>query len=196
MNQYPSELAPLLVALGWAGIELAAHGDRLRHRPADLPTDLLARLRLHRGAVLGLLLNEYTPSAYASDGEAGYVFGERLGVADGLGMPTHSGSAAWLIAVGESIEISCRSATLGVPSGHGTTNEGHGGGGAGERTNALRHRQGCQGGPQSTVASDEWRARAKHGHDRAAGGLPRTTNHDRTEEQDHERTVKHGKHRM
>lgn len=60
MNPHPHphalDHAPLLLALGRAGIELAAHGDRLRHRPADLPPDLSARLRLHRAAVLGLLV--------------------------------------------------------------------------------------------------------------------------------------------
>ena len=99
----PHELAPLLLALGRAGIELAPHptdAGRLRHRPADLPPDLSARLRLHRGAVLVLLAGGYAPDAHAADDDAGYVLGERLGVADGLGMPTHPGSAAWLVAVG------------------------------------------------------------------------------------------------
>jgi hypothetical protein len=108
----PAELALLLVALGRAGIELAPHptdvggAGRLRHRratpggwAADLPPDLSARLRTHRAAVLGLLVVGYAP---AGD-DAGYVLAERLGVADGLGMPTHPGSAAWLVAVGESM---------------------------------------------------------------------------------------------
>jgi hypothetical protein len=104
VNPHPHELAPLLLALGRAGIELAPHptdAGRLRHRPADLPPDLSARLRIHRAAVLGLLVVGYAP---AGDSDAGYVLGERLGVADGLGMPTHPGSAAWLVAVGESIQ--------------------------------------------------------------------------------------------
>ncbi len=98
----PHELAPLLLALGRAGIELAphpAHGDRLWHRPAALPPDLSARLRMHRAAVLGLLVGGYAPD----DTDAGYVLGERLGIADGLGMPTHPGAPAWLIAVGDSM---------------------------------------------------------------------------------------------
>ncbi len=52
MNPHPHELAPLLLALGRAVIELAPHptvAGRLRHRPADLPPDLSARLRIHRG---------------------------------------------------------------------------------------------------------------------------------------------------
>lgn len=105
MNPHPHELAPLLLALGRAGIELAPHptdAGRLRHRPADLPPDLSARLRLHRAAVLGLLVTGYAPDAHG-DTDAEYIVGERLGVADELGMPTHPGSAAWLVAVGESI---------------------------------------------------------------------------------------------
>ena len=98
----PHELAALLLDLGRAGVELAAHPTdpaRLRHRPTVLPTTLSARLRLHRGAVLRLLLGGHTPA----DEEAGYVLHERLGVADGLGIPTHTGSAAWLVAIGGSI---------------------------------------------------------------------------------------------
>ncbi len=100
------ELAALLLALGREAIELAPHptyADRLRHRRTDLPPDLSTRLRLHRAAVLRLLVGEDAP---AGD-EAAYVLSERLGVADGLGLPTHRGSAAWLLAVGESIGDSC-----------------------------------------------------------------------------------------
>lgn len=146
MNPHPHELAPLLLALGRAGIELAPHptdAGRLRHRPADLSPDLSARLRIHRAAVAGLLVDGYAPA----DDDAGYVLGERLGVADGLGMPTHPGSAAWLVAVGESIGDGCHAATYGVHSGHGSTDEGHSGGGEGERSNALRDRQGRGSGP-------------------------------------------------
>ena len=89
----------------------------------------------------GLLVDGYAPDPHG-DTNAGYVLGERLGVADGLGMPTHPGSAAWLVAVGESIGDSCHAATHGVHSGHGSTDEGHSGGGEGERSNALRDRQG------------------------------------------------------
>jgi len=112
MNPPPTELAPLLLALGQAGIELAHHPNdagRLRHRPALLPPDLLESLARHRVVILGLLANVYAPT-----GEAEYVYGERLGVADGLGMPTHPGSAAWLVAVGESLGEGCPPATKGV----------------------------------------------------------------------------------
>ena len=153
MNPNPHELAPLLLALGRAGIELAPHpsdAGRLRFKcpggPADLPPDLSARLRIHRAAVLWLLVDGYAPEPHG-DTDAGYVLGERLGVADGLGLPTHPGSAAWLMAVGESIGIGCHAATHGVHSGHGSTDEGHSGGGEGERSNALCDRQGRGSGP-------------------------------------------------
>ena len=103
MNPLHHELAPLLVALGVAGIELARHPTdpaRLRHRPATLPPDLLERLRLHRGGVVRLLAGGYGPTG---DMEADYVYGERIGIADDLGMATGPGSPAWLVAVGESI---------------------------------------------------------------------------------------------
>ncbi len=99
----PHELAALLVDLGRAGIELAPHPTdpaRLRHRPADLPPGFAERLRAHRAAVLSLLASDGGPD---HDDDAAYVSGERLGIADGLGMPTHPGSAAWLVAAGESI---------------------------------------------------------------------------------------------
>lgn len=149
MNPHPHELAPLLLALGRAGIELAPHptdAGRLRHRPADLSPDLSARLRIHRAAVLGLLVNGYAPDPHG-DTDAGYVLGERLGVADGLGLPTNPGSAAWLVAVGESIGNGCHAATGGVHLGHGETDERDSGGGEGERSNALRDRQGRGSGP-------------------------------------------------
>ena len=143
MNPNPHELAPILLALGRAGIELAAHGDRLRHRPAVLPPDLSEALRRHRGAILGLLVGDYAPAG----ANAGYVIGERLGMADGLGMPTHPGSPAWLVAVGASMGEGCGVATHGVHSGHGETNERDSGSDQGKRANALRDRQGRERGP-------------------------------------------------
>ncbi len=97
-----SGVPELLLDLGSAGVELAAHGDRLRHRPATLAPDLLARLRIHKAAILILLVDGYAHDP-ADDPEAGYILGERLGIADDLGMPTHAGAPAWLIAVGESM---------------------------------------------------------------------------------------------
>lgn len=154
MNPRPYELAPLLLALGRAGIELAPHPTdpaRLRYRrftpggwATDLPLDLSARLRLHRAAVVGLLVDGYAP---ASDTDAEHVLCERLGVADGLGMPTHTGSAAWLLAAGESMSCSCDIATYELDSVYGSTDGCHRGGGEGERSNALCDRQGRGRGP-------------------------------------------------
>jgi hypothetical protein len=53
-----------------------------------------------------LLAEGYAPD----DPEAEYRFHERLGIAEGLGMPTDPGSVAWLVAVGESIAVVCHSA--------------------------------------------------------------------------------------
>lgn len=103
MNPHPHELARLLVDLGAACVELAAHGDRLRHRPATLAPELLARLRMHKAAILGVLVNGYGPDP-GGDSEAAYILGERLGIADDLVMPTHPGAPAWLIAVGDSMQ--------------------------------------------------------------------------------------------
>ena len=100
----PHELAPLVLDLGRAWIELAPHptdAARLRHRPADLPSDLLARLRIHRAAVLALLVNGYSPT---NETDAEYVLRERLGIAGELGLATHIGSPAWLIAISESLQ--------------------------------------------------------------------------------------------
>jgi len=113
VNPHPHEIAPLLAALARAGIELSPDPDdcaRLRHRPADLPADLSARLRIHKAAVLRLLVDGYAP---AGD-DAGYVLGERLGMADGLTLPTHTGSPAWLSAVAESMGCSCTKRTNGL----------------------------------------------------------------------------------
>lgn len=101
MNTHSHECSRLLVCVGMAGIELPPHptdAGRLRHRPADLPRTLSARLRIHRAAVLGLLVVGYAPDP-RGDTDAGYVYAERLGVADGLGLPTHPGSAALRVAV-------------------------------------------------------------------------------------------------
>jgi len=108
------ELALLLVALGRAGIEIAphpSHPNRLRHRPAVLPPDLSALLSTHRAVVIRLLVNGYTP---VSDSNDGYIMTERIGIADELGMPTHAGSTAWLIAVGESINCRCDTESFGI----------------------------------------------------------------------------------
>lgn len=71
---------------------------RPRHQLADLPPNLSASALLRSSPAPSLMVTEYTP---AHD-NAAYVFDERLGVADELQMPTHPGSPAWLVAVGES----------------------------------------------------------------------------------------------
>ena len=96
------ELGECLFALGIVGVELATHPTnpmRIRHRPATLPTDLVDSVLDHRDAILDLLSNGYAPT----DPDAVYLMLERLGIGDDLGMPTHIGSPAWMIAVGESL---------------------------------------------------------------------------------------------
>lgn len=98
-----SDLAPLLVDLGTAGVELAARpGDAagVRFRPATLAPGLASDLRAHKAALAALLSGVDGP--YGAD--ALYVLGERLGIADDLGMPTHRGSPAWLVAMGKALQ--------------------------------------------------------------------------------------------
>ena len=138
----PTELGPLLLAIGLDDIELAPHPTdptRLRHRPGVIPADLAARLHAHRAAVLDLLVNGYT----LEGDDASYVFAERLGIADGLGLATHRGSAAWLVAVGESLAQCCGNTTTGIYSPNGPTNGCDYQGSESERRIALRDRQGC-----------------------------------------------------
>ena len=100
----PVALARLLLDLGRAGIELAPHPTdptRLRYRPVALPPHLTTLLRSNRAAVLGLLARRPAPD----ESESAYILRERIGVAEELGMPTHIGSPAWLIAVGESMAV-------------------------------------------------------------------------------------------
>ena len=109
MNTH-DELGEYLADLGLWGVEIAPHptdAARLRHRPAFLPTALREGIETHRVTILTLLANGYTHA----DADAVYVYNERLGIADGLGMATHSGSTAWLIAVAESISRGCDKAT-------------------------------------------------------------------------------------
>ena len=99
-------LAALLIDVGRRGVELATDptsSNRLRHRPASLPTGLAAGLWVHKPSVLAILRSEVP----LIDEEGEYVIGERLGMADELGMPTHPGAPAWLVAVGEAIVASC-----------------------------------------------------------------------------------------
>jgi len=102
--KHTHELGEYLEDLGAWGVELGTHpthAEKIRHRPAFLPTALREGIETHRAAILTLLANRYTPT----DADAAYIFNERLGIADGLGMATHTGSTAWLIAVGESMGV-------------------------------------------------------------------------------------------
>lgn len=97
--------ALLLIALGSAGVEVAIHPTNekfILHRPSTLPNALFESVLDHRDAILDLLNDGYSPT----EPEAVYIYFERLGIGDDLGMPTHSGSPAWLIAVGESMKYS------------------------------------------------------------------------------------------
>jgi hypothetical protein len=117
------ELARVLIALGRGSVELAPHPtdpERLRHRPAALRPELADALRTHRAALIALLVVGYAPAPHG-DPNTGYVWAERLGIADGLGLATHPGSPAWLVAVGESMWASCCQTTSVVHFGHGTT---------------------------------------------------------------------------
>ncbi len=146
MNTIPQDLARLLMNLGYAGVELAPHAidaARLLFKPGVLPPDLLERLRTHKTAVLGLLVNGYKPT----EEDAGYLLVERLGMADDLKLSTHPGSAAWLVAVGESLSQCCHRATTGVQCRHGTTDKGNSGGDNRERPNPLCDRQRRGSGP-------------------------------------------------
>ena len=102
MNDPSAELAALLVALGVAGVEVALHptdATRIRYRPLTLPDALAQEIRSHRSDILALLRTDHAPT----DPDAVYLMLERLGIGDDLGMPTHIGSPAWMIAVGESM---------------------------------------------------------------------------------------------
>lgn len=163
----PHDLTDLVASLGRAGIGLDRHPDDptiLRFRPTGIDAALVDRIRGSKAALLRLLV-EGVPIEPGSEAEA--VVGERLGVADELGMPTTPGAPAWSIAVAEAMR--CDSATLRVESPHdaaGRTGEGDRAG----RPDGLRDLQG--GGRRSLagVASPERRARGVAGHCGTTGG--------------------------
>ncbi len=115
MNTLP-ELASACVTLGKAGVQLALHGGTLVFK-LSAPDAMLRTLILrHRSQLEACLEVRAAPTADAHD-----LFTERLAIADDLEMPTHRGSPAWLIAVGESTALSCGPTTTPVYSRYGKT---------------------------------------------------------------------------
>ena len=109
-------LPELLVDLGRAGVVLRSAYAALGFTPKSAMTAARAlAIVLNRPAILRLVRDGYAP---AND-EAAYTFAERIAVADELGMPTQTGSSAWMIAAGESMECSCVSTTIVVDCPHG-----------------------------------------------------------------------------
>lgn len=88
-------VADLLLDLGTAGVSLRLRVGVLQVRCTKAVAD---RIEPHRDALLGVLTG-YQPAG----AEESYVFLERLGVGDLLGMATAPGSPAWLVAVGEAM---------------------------------------------------------------------------------------------
>ena len=112
-------ISSLLIDNGSRGVELSpdpADPARLRHRPSKLPPDLADRLRFSKAELLALLRGVGVPDESDRDTESSIVMCERLGIADDLGMPTHPGSPAWLVAVGEGLQNSCHMAIHGLHS--------------------------------------------------------------------------------
>lgn len=96
-------LHDLLLSLGRFGVELARDGDRLRFKPMDISAHLIGGLRDHKADLLALLAPGGLRGLVA-DPDGGYVLGERLGVADGLGLDTGPGSPGWMIVVAEAMD--------------------------------------------------------------------------------------------
>lgn len=72
----PAALLPELTALG---IELQAHGDRLRFRPQSAMTgELIARVKVHKPGLLALLTNTETPAGDAATPGFGSGVGDVL----------------------------------------------------------------------------------------------------------------------
>ena len=100
VNPHQSVPAAIL-KLGRSRVECARHPvdpGIILHRPRTLSPDLSAALAACKPALLRLLATNFAPTPDAND-----VFTERLAIADGLEMPTHLGSPAWLVAVGEAL---------------------------------------------------------------------------------------------
>lgn len=102
MTTATSAIGELLAAVGRSGIELAQGSTgALRYRPPNLPLHLVTMLSTHKTEILAALVDGCAPESAAAE----YLLGERLGIADDLGMPTHPGAPAWLIALGEAMNL-------------------------------------------------------------------------------------------
>jgi hypothetical protein len=102
VNTTTPELGKFLLALGRFGGEVAPHRTKtggVRIRSRKLPAKADAQGKALESCIRTLLDEGYLPASE----HAAYVFDERLGVGDELGVPTHRGSSAWLIAVGEAM---------------------------------------------------------------------------------------------
>jgi len=128
---------------------------QIRYRPVQLPPDLAVRLLLHKPDILALLQWDGLFDDSSAGVEADYIMHERLGVADELEMPTHTGSPAWLVAVGEGLKNSgciCASSMLysGDDKSHRRNTERN----QDKRTDAISNRQGIRGVPIPSFTSD------------------------------------------
>lgn len=91
-------IAEVCVLLGKAGTSIAIHRGGLIFNLPGGDDSIRALLSSHREPLTALVSAEPALSQDAMD-----HFTERLGIADGLGMPAHVGSPAWLIALGEAL---------------------------------------------------------------------------------------------
>lgn len=109
-------LPELLIDIGRVGVVLRSAYAALGFTPKSAMTAARAlAFVLNRSAMLRLVRDGYAPA----DNEAAYTFAERIALAEELGMPTQTGSSAWMIAVGESMQSSCVSTTIVVHCQHG-----------------------------------------------------------------------------
>lgn len=96
------DISGAMLVLGKAGIEVAVNPtdpDRLLFRPVTADPDLVEMLRRHQCGIIDLL----AAGGVRDDDDAEYTQAERLGIGAELGMATHAGSPAWLVAVGEAL---------------------------------------------------------------------------------------------
>lgn len=94
----PLDLASACLTLGKAGVHIALHSGSLAFKLPATNSNLRTLLLRHRVSLEECLEGRSFWSPDAAD-----IFTERLAVADGLEMPTHPGSPAWLVAVGEAL---------------------------------------------------------------------------------------------